>query len=397
MTAIAGCDNQKKHYFSISCITAGFVAVLVGYSSSAIIVYQAAMAAGASAAEASSWLWALGIGMGLSSIGLSLYYKVPILTAWSTPGAALLVTSLSGIPLSDAIGIFVICALLVVLCGMTGVFAKLMRLIPLPLASAMLAGVLVSFGLNIFVAFDSSPWLVASMLISYFIVKAIKPGLAVPAVLLVAIGYCAWFGEMAMSQLQLNMAAPVWTTATFNVQSIIGVGLPLFLITMASQNMPGIAVLKGHQFDAPASPLITTTGITGLLLAPFGGFMFNLSAITAAICMSKDVCADKSQRYWATVWGGVFYIITGLLGATVVSLIGAFPMELVTALAGIALLGVIASSLSSALSEKDQLEAPVMTFLMAASGLTFFGISSAFWGLCVGLLVYRVNARRKLG
>lgn len=379
--------------FNLSHLSAGFVAVLVGYTSSAVIIFQAAAAAGASTAEISSWLWALGIGMGLTSAGLSLYFRTPVLTAWSTPGAALLVTALSGVPVSEAIGIFIFSSGLILLCGLTGWFEKIMHHVPMPLAGAMLAGVLLQFGIDLFKVMQSSLLLVGLMLAVFIAVKRLLPRYTIPIVLLAGTATALFQGQLNVEVLNWQLSTPLWVTPTFNLQTMIGVGVPLFIITMASQNVPGVAVLRANGYETPVSPLLTWTGFAGVMLAPFGGFSYNLAAITAAICMGDEAGQDRSKRYMASVWAGGFYLLTGLFGSTIASLFTAFPTGLVMAIAGLALLSTIGNSLSAALADPGDREAALLTFLVTASGLNLLGISSAFWGLCIGLIAYYVSKK----
>jgi len=377
----------------LSHVSAGFIAVLVGYTSSAAIVFQAATAAGASATHISSWLLALGLGMGVTCVGLSLFYRTPVLTAWSTPGAALLATALVGVPMSDAIGIFMFASALLVLCGVAGWVEALMLHIPKSLAAAMLAGVLFRFGLGVFVSLGSQFWLVALMLLIYFAGKRFKSRYTIPLTFLGGLIWAANAGLIHFEVVTVTLAQPIFTAPTFNFSTLIGVGIPLFIVTMASQNVPGVAVLRANGYQTPVSPLIGWTGATGVLLAPFGGYQFNLAAITAAICMSPEADRNPEQRYLAAVWAGIFYLITGLLGATVVSIFRALPQELVAAIAGIALLGTIGSSLSGALHDEQERDAALVTFLVTASGLTLRGIGSAFWGLLLGLAILKMIPR----
>ncbi|NYT66560.1 benzoate/H(+) symporter BenE family transporter [Alcaligenaceae bacterium] len=380
--------SSIKNHLKISHISAGFIAVLVGYSSSVAIIFQAAHAAGATPAELGSWMWALGIGMGISCIGLSLAYKEPILTAWSTPGAALLVTSLSGLSMSQAIGAFLFCSLLITLSGITGWFQRLMQFMPRSIAAAMLAGILVRFGMDVFNAMESQWGMVLLMFITFMLARIWLPRYAVPLALVLGILWAGMDGTLHMEALDWTPAKPVLMMPDFSWSSLIGVGLPLFIVTMTSQNVPGLAVLRANGYQTPASPLISWTGFLGLILAPFGGYAFNLAAITAAICMSKDADPEPKQRYMASVWAGGFYLITGIFGATVVGLFTAFPKELVAAIAGLALLGTIGNSLAVALAEEKEREAALVTFLATASGVSLAGIGSAFWGLVFGMLIY---------
>jgi benzoate membrane transport protein len=380
-----------KALLSLSHISAGFVAVLVGYTSSAVIIFQAAEAAGAGEVEVSSWLWALGIGMGLTSIGLSLYYRAPVLTAWSTPGAALLVIGLSGYSLAEAVGIFIFCSALLLICGATGWFDKLMRLVPQSLASAMLAGVLLQFGLKLFDVLESRVLLVGLMLLTYLLARNLLPRYVIPTVLAVGCVVAYVQGEMQLDSVGWQISHPVWVSPEFSLQALIGVGIPLFIVTMASQNVPGIAVMRANGYQLAASPLIGWTGLTGIVLAPFGGFAFNLAAITAAICMGKEAGLNPDKRYWASVWAGGFYLLTGIFGATVAALFAAFPSALIMAIAGLALLGTIGNSLAASLAEEKGREAVLITFLITASGISLMGIGSAFWGLLIGLLAYNLQ------
>ncbi|MFP8965157.1 benzoate/H(+) symporter BenE family transporter [Pokkaliibacter sp. CJK22405] len=372
---------------SLSPIVAGFIAVLVGFSSSAVLIFQAASAAGANAEQTTTWLMALGLGTALTSFGLSWWYKAPVLTAWSTPGAALLVSALSGYSMNVAVGAFIVSSILIVLCGVTGLFERLMKHIPKALSGAMLAGVLFHFGLNVFTQMQDHQLLIGLMLLAYLFGKALLPRYAILLVLVVGCAYAGVNGQMHMEDLTFAFTLPSAVMPDFSLSAIIGVSLPLFIVTMASQNLPGVAVIRANQYDTPISPLITWTGLASLVLAPFGGFALNLAAITAAICSGPEAHPDTKQRYQAPMWAGVFYLITALLASTVVSLFSAFPQALIMALAGIALFSTIGNSLSAALSEPSEREAALVTFLITASGLTLWSVGAAFWGLVGGLLV----------
>ena len=382
-----------SRWLSISHISSGFIAVLVGYTSSAAIIFQAAHTVGASPAEISSWLWALGIGMGATCIGLSLYFKSPILTAWSTPGAALLITGLAGLPLSEAIGIFLFNSLLITIAGFSGWFERLMRHVPKSLAAAMLAGVLLRFGLDVFVVLPTQGVLVGLMLVCYLLGRRFFPLYAVPTTFLIGLLAASTQGLLVFESIRVEFAQPVFMPPTFVLSSLIGVGLPLFVVSMASQNVPGLAVLRANGYNTPASPLVGWTGFTGLLLAPFGGFSFNLAAITAAICISKDSDPDPKRRYLATVWAGIFYLLTGIFGATVVNIFAAFPSALIIGIAGLALLGTIGNGLVVALQDEKERDAALITFLVTASGLALFGIGSGFWGILFGMATAWINRR----
>ncbi len=378
---------MSKSWLSPSLLSAGLVAVLVGYSSSAPIVFEAARAAGASPAEVASWLWALGLGMGVTCIGLSLATRTPVLTAWSTPGAALLATSLHGVTMAQAVGAFVFAGAATALVGFSGTFERLMRRVPSSLASAMLAGVLLQFGIDLFGLLDGHRALVGSMLVAFVLARRFVPRYAVPLTLAAGVALSTAGGQLHLGTVALRLAQPLWTWPQWSASTLVGIGVPLFLVTMASQNMPGLVVLRSNGYRVPASPLVGSTGLAWVLLAPFGGFAYNLAAITAAICMSPNAHPDPAQRWRASVWAGFFYLLTGVFGATMAALLAAFPAALIGAIAGLALLGTIASSLHGALAEPAERDAALITFLLTASGLTLFGLGSAFWGLLAGLAV----------
>ena len=380
---------------SLPALVAGFVAVLVGTTSSVVIVFQAASALGATPAHTASWLWALGLGMFATSTGLSLWYRQPVLTAWSTPGAALLVTAGAGVSLAEATGAFMVCGLLIVLCGVTGVFARLMDRLPQALAAALLAGVLTRFAFDAFLSLRTQPLLVGSMALAYLAGRRAWPRYAVPGVLLVGVAMAAAQGQLNADALSWQLARPVFVMPAFSLSALVGVALPLFVVTMASQNLPGVAAQRAAGYDTPVSPPVTVTGLATLVLSPFGGYAFNLAAITAAICMGREASEDPARRYTASAVPGGFYLLLGLLGGAVVGLIAAFPRELVLALAGFALLGTIGSGLAAAVKDEASREPALVTFRVTASGLTLGGVGAAFWGVVAGALVLAVQRVRR--
>ena len=377
---------------SLSAVAAGFVTVLVGFASSAVIVFQAAQALGASEGEIASWMWALGLGMGVTCIGLSLRYRLPVVTAWSTPGAAMLIASSAGVPYAEAIGAFVLSALLMAVAGFSGVFERSLSRIPVSLASGMLAGVLLRFGLDVFVSMQTQLFMALAMFVTYLCGRRLFPRYAVIATLAMGIVIAAASGLLHLETVQLEWARPVFTTPSLSVASLFGIALPLFIVTMTSQNVPGVAVIRASGYQVPISPVIGWTGVVNTVLAPFGAFALNLAAITAAICMGREAHHDPDRRYVAAIFAGLFYVLIGLFGATVAALFTAFPKELVMAIAGIALLGTIGNSLAAALREENEREPALIAFLVTASGVSFAGIGSAFWGLLAGaltLLIWR--------
>lgn len=371
-------------------VLSGFVAVLVGYASSAAIIWQAALAAGATTGQIAGWMTALGLAMGVSTLALTLWYRAPVLTAWSTPGAALLVTGLQGVSIQDAIGVFIVANALIVLCGITGLFARLMKIIPHSLASAMLAGILLRFGLQAFNSLNSELILCGSMLLAWLVLKVIAPRYAVIAAMLVGIAIALVKGDIVIDGVNLSPVLPAFTAPHFSLAHSISIALPLFLVTMASQNAPGIATMKASGYSLPVSPLIVFTGLLALLFSPFGVYSICIAAITAAICQSPEAHPDANRRWLAAAAAGVFYILAGVFGGSVTGLMAALPVSWIQMLAGLALLGTISGSLFQALHNEAERDAAIVTFLVTASGLTVLGVGSAFWGLIVGGICYSV-------
>lgn len=384
---------------NLPAFTAGFVAVLVGFTSSVAIVFQAALAFGATPEIISSWMWALGLGMGLCTAIPSLILRMPVMIAWSTPGAAVLAVAGAGYGLGEAVGAFMLSAAAIALAGMTGWFERVMNRIPMAIASALLAGVLARFGLETFLAAKTALGLVLLMLGVYLLGRRLLPRYAVPLTLLAAIVYCALRGELAWSGVHFALAMPVFVMPQFSWQAAVSLAVPLFVVTMASQNLPGVAAIRASGYGRmPISPLITMSGLATLVLAPFGAFALNLSAITAAICMGREAHEDPDKRYTAAVSCGLLYVLIGLFGATVTGLLTAFPRELVAAIAGLALLGTIGNGLAMAMQDEKHREAALITFLVTLSGVAIAGIGSAFWGVVAGaaaLFVQQYGASRK--
>jgi benzoate membrane transport protein len=380
---------------SPSTITAGFVAMLVGYTSSVAIVFSAARAFGANDAEVTSWVWAVSIGMGLITIGLSLRWRIPTMVAWSTPGAAVLATAAPGqFTMGQAIGTFIVCGLAIAVIGFTGWFEKAMSRIPLALAGALLAGALTHFAIDGFAAASSRTGMIVAMFAAYLVGRRFIVRYTMMFTLAVGVTVAAATGSFHTTALRFSLAHPVFTRPSFSLPAIVSLGVPLFVVTMAGQNLPGVAALK--TFDYPV-PLSTTIGITGLgtmAIAPFGGYMLNLSAITAAICMSPESHEDKSRRYTAAVWNGIFYVIVGLFATAVTGLLNAFPKELVKAVAALALLMTIANNLANATYEESTREAAIVTFLVTVSGVTLARVGSAFWGAVAGIVALLVLRKR---
>lgn len=381
---------MRSFSLPLPTLLSGFVAVLVGYASSAAIIWQAAVAAGASTAQIAGWMTALGIAMGASTLLLTLWYRAPVLTAWSTPGAALLVTGLQGLTLPEAIGVFIIANALIVLCGVTGLFARLMQVIPHSLAAAMLAGILLRFGLQAFASLDDQFLLCGGMLLAWLIMKRIAPRYAVIAALIAGAVIALLEGDIVTSSLAMTPVLPIFIAPQFSLAHSLGIAVPLFLVTMASQNAPGVATMKAAGYDVPVSPLIVVTGLLALLFSPFGVYSICIAAITAAICQSPDAHPDATKRWLAAAAAGMFYLLAGVFGSSITGMMAALPTSGIQMLAGLALLGTISGSLYQALNHESERDAAVVTFLLTASGLTLWGVGSAFWGLIAGGVCYTV-------
>jgi benzoate membrane transport protein len=373
---------------------AGLVAVIIGFSSSIALIYQVVITLGGTPELVASWILMLGLVMGSTSIVLSFYYKVPILITWSTTGAALLISSAQGYSLHEAIGAFMLSALLVLVSGITGWFEKIMNRIPSELACAMLAGVLVTFGIDVFNFMNDMPLVIGLMVVVYFIGKRFFARFAMLSVLLAGI-FLAWYmGNIDISTVHWQASSFTYILPSFSLQAFVSISIPLYIVTMTSQNLPGFAILKAHNYKAPISSSLTVTGLINCVTAPFGTYSINLAAITAAICMSEEADKDPDKRYWASIAGGVFYIIMALCAAMLVAIVASLPQALVLALAGIALFGTIANSLQQSLHSAEYTEAAIITFLVTASDLTLWSVGSTCWGIIAGAITLIVTRKR---
>lgn len=381
---------------SLSALVAGLIATLISYAGPLVIVFQAAHSAQLSPAELSSWVWAISIGSGVLGVLLSLRYKVPVVVAWSAPGSALLVALLPGVSFAEAVGAYIVANLMILLVGVSGAFDRIVSKLPPAIAAAMLAGILFSFGTGLFVSIKTQPVLVLAMFVSYLVFKRFAPRYAVLAVLVCGVSIALGSGTLNTSALVAGLATPVWTTPTFSWNAVLSISLPLVMVALTGQFVPGIAVLRTAGYETPASPLITSSAFTSLLLAPFGCHGLTLAAITAAICTGEDAHENPQRRYWAGAFGGALYLVLGVFGATLVSLFSAFPAALIAALAGLALFGAIGGALAGAMSVPNDREAALITFLVTASGMSFLGLSAAFWGLIFGVFAHLLLNLRRL-
>ena len=373
--------------FSIPAVFAGFITFLIGISVSAVLVIQAAQILGASAEQITSWFWALGLGIGFSGLILSWKFKYPVATAWSTAGLALIMATGSGYSLYEAIGAFLVCGLLTAILGFMGIFEKVLSYIPQSLTSAMLAGVLLKFGIALFTSMQTDWAFILSLLAVYIISKRLWARYCIVITVIAGLILCPMFMDFHTPVVHWSLAKPVWISPEFTWSAILGLALPLFVINMASQYLPGIAMIKSYGYQPHVKHLIGWTGLSQALLAPFGCYSVNIAAISAAVSLDDQVHPDPSKRYIAGISCGFFYIIMGLFAATLTSLLMSFPKLFIVALAGIALFGTISHNIAIAFQDVADREAALLTFLFCASGVQFFGIGSAFWGLLFGFLV----------
>ncbi|CAI6044584.1 Inner membrane protein YdcO [Paenibacillus sp. JJ-100] len=385
----------------ISPVTAALISVIVNYGGTFILVFQAAKAAGLSPEMTASWIWSISIGVGITGIWLSYRFKEPIITAWSTPAAAFLVSMLAVTPYSEAVGAYMISAVGFVILGMSGLFERFVRLIPPGIASGLLAGILLQFGISAFEGAKVEPVLVILLFTAYIVLKRFTSRYAIVGILILGLIYLVIMGKTDFSSIQLTVALPVFTAPEFSIQALLGVALPLFIITLTGQYMPGMLVLRNDGFRTSANPILTVTGLGSLIAALFGSHAFNVAAITAAICTGKDSHEDASKRYIAGIACGVFYITVGIFGVTLAALFLILPAAFIATLAGLALLGTIGGSLANALADPNGRETALITFLATAANVTLFGIGGAFWGLVAGvmahLLIHHKFAKKQLG
>lgn len=380
---------------SLSAVVAGFIATVISYAGPLVIIFQAAESAGLSHAVLSSWVWAISIGSAVLGIGLSLRYRVPIIIAWSAPGSALLVALLPQISLNQAVGAYIVASLIIFLVGISGAFDRIISKLPAAIGAGMLAGILFSFGTGLFVSLQSKPVLVMAMFASYLLVKRLLPRYAVLAVLLVGCTIALATGDLRQDALVIGLATPVWISPEFSLAASLNIALPLVMVALTGQFVPGMAVLRNAGYPTSASPIISSSALGSLLLAPFACHGLNLAAITAAICTGREAHEDPARRYVAGVSGGLVYLLLGLFGATLVSLFSAFPRELIAALAGLALFGAIGGALAGAMAQPNDREAALITFLVTASGMSFLGLSAAFWGLVFGIAAHLLLGARR--
>ena len=371
-------------------VVAGLISVVVNYGGTFILVFQAAKAAGLSPELTASWVWSVSIGVGLSGLYLSWRYREPIITAWSTPAAAFLVTALATTPYGEAVGAYMVSAAAFVALGLSGYFDKVIRLIPPGIASGLLAGILLQFGIGAFGGAGVDPLLVGLLIVAYLVMKRFQARYAVVGILVLGLVFLLAQGRVDLAGLKLEFAAPVFTRPEFSLNALLSVALPLFLITLTGQYMPGMLVLRNDGFKTSADPIVTATGLGSLIMAPFGSHAFNIAAITAAIATGREAHEDPTKRWVAGIAAGCFYVLVGVFGVTLAAVFMAFPATFITTLAGLALLGTIGGALASAMADPASREAALITFLASAANIKLLGVGGAFWGLVIGLIAYLV-------
>ncbi|MGQ3674221.1 benzoate/H(+) symporter BenE family transporter [Xanthobacter sp. TB0139] len=371
-------------------IVAGLISVIVNYGGTFILVFQAARVAGLSPELTASWVWSVSIGVGLTGLFLSWRYREPIITAWSTPAAAFLVTALATTSYAEAVGAYILSAIAFIILGLSGYFEKVIRLIPPGIASGLLAGILLQFGIGAFEGASVDPVLVGLLIAAYVALKRISARYAVVGILLIGLVFLLLQERVDLSGLQLKFAMPIFTMPEFTLNATLSVALPLFLITLTGQYMPGMLVLRNDGFKTSANPIVTVTGLGSLLMAPFGSHAFNIAAITAAIATGREAHEDPAKRWISGIAAGFFYVLVGVFGVTLAAVFMAFPATFITTLAGLALLGTIGGSLAGAMADPASREAALITFLASAANINMLGVGGAFWGLVIGLIAYAV-------
>ncbi|MFO7646851.1 benzoate/H(+) symporter BenE family transporter, partial [Halomonas campaniensis] len=384
---------QLHKDWSIPAVTAGFVAVLISYAGPLAIFFQAAQSAEISTAMMTSWVWAISIGAAASGIGLSLWLKVPVVTAWSAPGTALLVTLFPGLSLNEAVGAYLIAAAILFVVGITGSFDRIVQAIPPGIASAMMAGILFQFGVGVFESLASVPALAVGMVIAYLAFKRLTPRYSLILLLIVGVVLAVVLEGASLRGVSIQLAEPQFIRPEWTWNATLSLAIPLVLVSLTGQFLPGMAILRTSGYSTPARPIVTVTSLTSFVTAFFGGITTVVAAITAAICTSKEAHEDPDKRYVAGVANGLFYLIGGTFAGTIVLLFTSLPGEFVAILAGLALIGAITSNVSAFAAHRDHLEASVITFIATASGISFLGLGSAFWGVVVGALAYQLLHR----
>lgn len=384
----AGAIRALGSDWSVSTITAGFLAVLISYAGPLAIFFQAAQAAHASSAMVVSWVWAISIGAAVSGFFASWKLKVPVVTAWSAPGTALLVGLFPQLTLNQAVGAYITAALIILLIGITGYFDKLVRHIPRGIACGMMAGILLPFGMHAFTAASTQPVLAFGMIAAYVLFRRVLPRYSIVLVLLTGAALAILLGTTHLGDLSLRVARPVFIAPEWTLGTTLSLALPLVVVSVTGQFLPGMTILRVSGYRTSARPIIAATSVMSLAVACFGGITIVIAAITAALCTGKDAHEDPDKRYVAGLANGAFYLVGGIFASTIVTVFLALPKEFVAILAGLALIGAISTNVLGIFEDEPHREASVITFLATASGMTWLGLGSAFWGIVIGSASY---------
>ncbi|MEJ6068418.1 benzoate/H(+) symporter BenE [Psychrobacter sp. 16-Bac2893] len=386
--------QDLKQDWSLSASVAGFLAVLIAYAGPLVIFFQAAQAAQVAEAMMASWIWGISIGTAIPGIYLSIKYKAPIVTAWSAPGTVLLVTLFPQMSINEAVAAYIISAIVIFMVGATGYFDKVLQWIPNSIAAGMMAGILFQFGLALFVATDTMPFIIFSMLGCYLLAKRLSPRYTMIWVLLCGVILSLLLGKMNPVDINFTMTMPVLIWPEWSWHSTFNLAIPLILVSLSGQFLPGMAILNLSGYDTPAKPIVMATSIASLMVACVGGITITLAAITAALCTGKDAHELKEKRYVAGVANGIFYLLGGLFASSIVLVFSLLPKELIAALAGLALIGAISANITVAMKDDSQRESALITFLATASGMQFLGLSSVFWGICIGMIAHYILTKK---
>ncbi len=388
--AVETSPGRSLSDWSLTAVAAGFLAVLVSFAGPLAIFYQAAQAAHMPNEMFASWVWGISIGAAVAGVFLSWRLRTPIITAWSAPGTALLITLFPQLSLNEAVGAYLTAAIILLLIGLSGSVERIMAHVPTGIASGMMAGILVPFGMNAFRTAGSLPMLAFGMIACYLAFKRLLPRYSVVLLMAAGVGIAWLLGATHFSGVHLELVVPRFITPAWSWSATFSLALPLVLVTLTGQYLPGMAVLKTAGYGTPVRPVIVTSSIVSLAVACTGGITIAIAAITAAMCTGRDAHEDPARRYVAGIANGLFYLLAGLVGGSIVMLFGALPKELIVCLAGLALLGAIGTNLAGVMAAEDHREASVITFLATASGMRFLGLGAAFWGIVIGLVAYRV-------
>jgi benzoate membrane transport protein len=389
----AGVAESRPHALPLTAIVAGFLAVLVSFAGPLAIFYQAAQAARVDAAMFASWVWGISVGAGVAGIFLSIRYRVPVITAWSAPGTALLITLFPNLSVREAVGAYLVAAAILLVLGLTGSVDRIMRRIPQGVAAGMMAGILLPFGLNAFSGVGSLPLVAGGMIAAWLLCRRFLPRYTVVAVLAAGIALAMATGRTHFGSVGFALAVPELIVPAWSWSAMFSLALPLVLVTLTGQYLPGMALLKTSGYGLSAKPVMVTSSVVSLLVAATGGITIAIAAITAAMCTGPDAHEDPRRRYVADIANGVFYLLAGLCAGSIVALFAALPKELVATVAGLALLGPIAANLGAMVAAPDR-EPALVTFVATASGITFMGLGAAFWGIATGIAAHCILKRR---